>query len=194
MNTKNQESLTFRNLRDALEGNAALSTEQRSDGISATACHAQPAAKRVAYLLGELGQAHDLMGRYEDQLVTKERELVVKQQEVAALQQELAAAKKQLGITPPKAVLPEKAEKEDLVIRQKEVIDVLDSLVQEGNAGFLALYEVIDPIKQLLEDEHSVILSRSTSHGESLMSLTKVVTDYIEKYQLSLIEVDGRLS
>lgn len=191
-----QSSSTFADVADVFQGSAARKVERRSlDRSTHTAQKLTPVDQRVAELSDDLSRALETSARQNDQLVTAQRELKVKNQQVAKLQAELASAKKQLGITTVNTTTPyRQVGKVDLIAQQKDVIDVLDELVQEGNRGFQSVYHVLDPIKRMLLDGHSVILSQNNTQGEDLVGLTDVLEDYAEKYQLSIISVEGKLA
>ncbi len=191
-----QSSSTFADLADVFQGSVARKVERRALGRNAqTEQKLTPVDQRVSELSDDLSRALEASARQNDLLVTAQRELKVKNQQVAILQAELASAKKQLGITTVNTTAPyRQVGKVDLIAQQKDVIDVLDDLVQEGNRGFQGIYHVLHPIKRMLLDGHSVILSQSNPQGEDLVGLVDVLEDYAEKYQLSIISVEGKLA
>ncbi len=154
-----------------------------------------PVDERVLELHDDLNKAFQLNAIQADQLVTTERELTERNLEVAELQQELAAAKKQLGISPTtKVVDGTQAHNPDLIKRQREVIDVINGLVQDSNRDFVEIHEIVEPLKNMLEDGHSVILSSGTKLGDDIARIITMIEDYFHTFNLRHIEVRGKLS
>jgi hypothetical protein len=124
-----------------------------------------------------------------------EREIDAKDQEIASLQKQLASAKAQLGISSSNMPLcSDRNSVSALAERQQGVIDVLDKLVQEGNTGLFNVYEVVSPIKDLLDAGHSVILSEKNENGKALTGLVATLDQYAETYETSLSAVRGKLA
>ncbi|MDK1290103.1 hypothetical protein [Pseudoalteromonas umbrosa] len=183
------------------QGSAALdaahSIESRCDSRGANEVGADsltPVDERIQQLSAELGEAFGFMGQYEDELVTARRELNAKDAELASLRAELAEAKERMGVATTNTITtPSNKLDKDITQRQREVIATLDSLVQEGNSCFIKIFETLEPIQQLLQDGHSLIINKNTSQGDNILNLLEPLMTYMENYQLSLVKVNGKL-
>lgn len=191
-----QVSLKLSDLEEAFQGSTARKVERRSMERSTPSTHIlTPVDQRVAELSSDLNHALEASARQSDRLVAAQRELDVKDQQLEKLQADLAIAKEKLGIANVCASTVDSAAKNaDLHEQQKDVIDVLDELVQEGNRGFRSIYCVLDPLKRMLSEGHSVIVNKNNGHGEGLLGLTDILDDYAEKYQQSLLSVEGKIA
>lgn len=192
-----QSSLSFADVADAFQGGTARKVERRlmERGTTQSAHALTPVDQRVAELSDDLSRALEASSRQSDQLVTAQRELDIKEQQLEKLKAELAAAKEKLGVVTVQATdAGTTAKSVEVLEQQKDVIDVLDDLVQEGNRGFRSIYYVIEPLARMLTDGHSVIVNKSNNHGEGLLGLTDILDEYAEKYQQGSLYVEGKIA
>lgn len=105
-----------------------------------------------------------------------------------------SAALKPVTDTESHSLRQELEDQRALVQRQKEVIDVLNSLLSTANESLLLSHNVVSPMSNTLDEKSSMIISANNSTGDSIIRLTESLENYAEQYQLRLIEVHGKLA